>query len=234
MSIQTLKCVVIDDSKTQRTAVSKLINDHKNLVLIADYENGIKAQKGLVDQQIDLVFLDIEMPVINGFQFMEALKDRPQTILITSKADYAMQAFDYDVTDYLLKPINFERFNKSVQKAILRTKGAPNEEEGHIFVNSKLKRVKVYLKDIRWIEGLGDYLKIITDNENLLVLSTMKGFMTQLPSEDFLRIHKSYIINLNRVDRYNSQYVELCGEQIPLSRHKKLELEEALLNTSVH
>ena len=108
MSIQTLKCVVIDDSKTHRTAVSKLINDHKNLVLIADYENGIKAQKGLVDQQIDLVFLDIEMPVINGFQFMEALKDRPQIILITSKADYAMQAFDYDVTDYLLKPINFE------------------------------------------------------------------------------------------------------------------------------
>ncbi|SHI99876.1 LytR/AlgR family response regulator transcription factor [Pseudozobellia thermophila] len=234
MSTSILKCVIIDDSKTQRTAVSKLIKDHKNLILIDDYENGIKAQKGLTDKHVDIVFLDIEMPVINGFQFIESLEERPQIILITSKPQYAMQAFDYDVTDYLMKPITSERFNKSIQKALLRSRGATDEEEEHIFVNSKLKKVKIFLKDIRWIEGLGDYLKIITDSETYLVLSTMKNFMNQLPAEDFLRIHKSYIVNLNRVERYNSQHVELCGNQIPLSRHKKLELEEALLNASVH
>ncbi|WP_209403356.1 LytTR family DNA-binding domain-containing protein [Pseudozobellia sp. WGM2] len=234
MSNSTLKCVVIDDSKMQRTAVSKLIRDHKDLSLMADYENGIKAQKGLVNQQVDLLFLDIEMPVINGFQFMESLEDRPQVILITSKPEYAMQAFDYDVTDYLMKPITSERFNKSVLKALLRSRGITHEEEDHIYVNSKLKKIKVFIKDIQWIEGLGDYLKIITDSETLLVLSTMKSFMNQLPEDEFLRIHKSYIINLNRVERYNSQHVELCGNQIPLSRHKKAALEEALLNASVN
>ncbi|MBC6996935.1 LytTR family DNA-binding domain-containing protein [Cytophaga sp. FL35] len=234
MSIQTLKCAVIDDSKMQRTAVNKLINNHKNLVLVSEYENGIKAQKGLPNDDIDLIFLDIEMPVINGFQFIETLGNRPQIILITSKPEYAMQAFDYDVTDYLMKPINSERFNTSVQKALFRTIGVNSDEEKHIYVNSKLKRIKVFLKDIKWIEGLGDYLKIITDDTSLLVLSTMKSFLTQLPEDEFMRIHKSYIINLNRVDRYNSQHVEVCGEKIPLSRHKKTELEEALLNASIN
>lgn len=234
MSNQTLSCVVIDDSKMQRTAICKLIGSHKNLNLLAEYENGIKAHKGMAEHQIDLVFLDIEMPVLNGFQFIESLEEKPQIILITSKPEYAMQAFDYDVTDYLMKPITTERFNKSVQKALLRVKTVHSEEEDHIYVSSKLKKVKVYLKDIKWIEGLGDYLKIITDNESLLVLSTMKSFVAQLPSDEFMRIHKSYIVNLTRVERFNSQHVELCGEKIPLSRHKKNMLEEALLKASLN
>ena len=232
MSIGKLKCIVIDDSALQRLAVCKLVSNHTNLTFVAEYDSALAAQKGLIENKIDLVFLDIEMPLINGFQFIESLKNRPQIILITSKPDYAMQAFDYDVTDYLLKPIAPNRFNTSIKKALLNRTIIEAEEESHIFVSSKLKKVKVFLNDIKWIEGLGDYLKIITDENSLLVLSTMKAFMNRLPKEQFLRVHKSYIVNLDKVEKFNGAQVEVCGRSIPLSRHKKADLEEALLKSS--
>ncbi|KKL91989.1 hypothetical protein LCGC14_1889200, partial [marine sediment metagenome] len=122
MEPHILKTIVIDDSKLQRTAVAELIRKHPNLDLIADYKNGIEARVAMDKEPVDLVFLDIEMPIISGFDFIESLKERPKIILITGKADYAMKAFDYDVTDYLLKPINFSRFNTSVRKALINLK----------------------------------------------------------------------------------------------------------------
>lgn len=232
MSTVKLKCIVIDDSKLQRLAVSKLVSNHNNLTLVAEYDSALAVQNSLIENKIDLVFLDIEMPLIDGFQFMESLKNRPQIILITSKPDYAMQAFDYDVTDYLLKPIPVSRFNASIKKALLKFADVETEEDNHIFVSNKLKKVKVLLNDIKWIEGLGDYLKIITEENSLLVLSTMKAFMCKLPKEQFLRIHKSYIVNLNKVEKFNGAQVEVCGHRIPLSRHRKSDLEQALLNSS--
>ena len=227
-----LKCIIIDDSTIQRIAVAKLVNNHNDLALVAEYKNGLEALKGLSENKIDVVFLDIEMPIINGFEFIESLNNRPQIILITSKPEYAMQAFDYDVTDYLLKPISPVRFNASVKKALLKNTDVDEEEDSHIFVSNKLKKVKVSLKDINWIEGLGDYLKIITDKNSILVLSTMKAFMTRLPQDQFLRIHKSYIVNLDKVEKFNSAQVEVCGNKIPLSRHKKTDLEVALMKSS--
>ena len=231
MSTTKLKSVIIDDSRMQRAAVAKLVNDHKNLYLVAEYENGLAAKKGLLGKRVDLIFLDIEMPIINGFQLLELLENRPQIILITSKPEYAMRAFDYDVTDYLLKPVTTTRFNASIKKALLKSTDVEMEEDSHIFVSSKLKKVKVLLNDIKWIEGLGDYLKIITEENSVLVLSTMKSFMDKLPRDQFLRIHKSYIVNLNKVEKFNGAQVEVCGEQLPLSRHKKTLLEDALMNS---
>jgi len=227
-----LKTIVIDDSKLQRKAVVKLIKDHQNLELVADFDNAVKVEKMIRENSIDIIFLDIEMPIINGFEFMDSLVHRPQIILITAKQEYAMQAFDYDVTDYLLKPITITRFNASVKKALLKHSLTEETEEPYIFVSSQLKKVKVYLKDIKWIEGWGDYVKVVTYDTTLLVLSTMKAFMKDLPDDQFLRIHKSYIVNLDKVEKFNGSKVEVCGSQIPLSRHKRTVLEEALYNTS--
>ncbi|WP_276167298.1 LytR/AlgR family response regulator transcription factor [Zobellia alginiliquefaciens] len=234
MNSVKLTCVVIDDSKTQRTAVAKLINNHINLRFIADYKNAVDAQKHMGENNIDLVFLDIEMPLINGFQFIDSLKNRPQIILISAKEQYAMQAFDYDVTDYLLKPIGQERFNTAIKKALQNNIEIEENEDDYIFVNSKLKKVKLPLGDIKWVEGLGDYIKVITDEQNILILSTMKSFAEKLPEDRFLRVHKSYIINLDKVEKFNGSQVEVCGHSIPLSRHKKLALEDALLNSQAH
>ena len=152
--------------------------------------------------------------------------------IVTGKPDYALKAFDYDVTDYLHKPITMARFDASVRRAVAKyeQEHRVHEDEEHIFVKSNLKKRKVILNDIKWIEALGDYIKLVTDEANIVILSTMKSFEKQLPEEKFLRIHKSYIVNLEKVEKFNSKNVEVSGRSIPLSRNKKTELAEALSN----
>lgn len=229
-----LRSVIVDDSSMQRMAVAKLVNNHPKLALVAEFSNAIEAKKGIKNNKIDLVFLDIEMPIINGFDLLEAMEDRPLVILITGKPDYALKAFDYNVTDYLHKPVTWERFNTSVKRAIVEYERIHNvkEDEDHIFVKSNLKKRKVFIDDIKWIEALGDYVKVVTDEANIVILSTMKSFEQKLPENKFLRIHKSYIVNLEKVEKYNSKNVEVVGRQIPLSRNKKKELVEGLNNVS--
>ncbi|MGS2763265.1 LytR/AlgR family response regulator transcription factor [Sinomicrobium sp. M5D2P9] len=225
-----MNCIIVDDSNIQRMAVAKLIKNNTSLQLIAEYGNAIEAKNGLKLKKIDLIFLDIEMPIITGFDLLESLQDPPQVILITGKAEYALRAFDYDVTDYLHKPISAERFEIAVKRALEKhkLKTVAREDDDYIFVKSNLKKHKIFLNEIKWIEALGDYVKLITEEEGIIVLSTMKSFEQELPEERFMRIHKSFIINLDKVDRYNSRVVEVSGTKLPLSRNRKAKLAEIL------
>ncbi len=228
-----LNCVIVDDSAIQRLSIVKLVESHPALNLIAEYSSAIETKNGLNTHKVDLIFLDIEMPVLNGFELLDVLNNKPQIIFVTGKTEYAFKAFNYDATDYLQKPITRERFNISVEKAVEHHKLSRdfNEEDGeHIFVKSNLKKRKVYINDIKWIEALGDYVKVVTDSTSLVVLSTMKAFEKELPNSKFLRIHKSYIVNLNKVERFNSKNVEVGAYEIPLSRNKKHMLLDALNN----
>lgn len=227
-----LKSIIVDDSSMQRMAVAQLVNKHPNLALVAQYSNAIEANTGIKNNDIDLIFLDVEMPIINGFDLLESLENPPQVILITGKPDYALKAFDYDVTDYLYKPISSARFEASIKRAVVRHEQSQNvnQEEEYIFVKSNLKKRKVVLNDIKWVEALGDYIKVVTNEGNIVILSTMKSFEKQLPEDKFLRIHKSYIVNLEKVEKFNSKNIEVEGRQVPLSRNKKNELMEALSN----
>lgn len=232
MESTLLRTMVVDDSSVQRAAIVKHIESHPNLKLTGEFHTGINARKVLMENETDLIFLDVEMPILDGFQLLESLDHRPQIIIVTSNPNHALQAFDYNVTDYLLKPINRDRFNESIKRAVT------NYTAGHelisggdfIYVNSNLKKIKVFIKEINWVEGFGDYIKLITDDSSILVLSTMKNFLGKLPEGKFLRIHKSYIVNLEKVDKFNTAIVEIRGKQLPLSRHKKDQLEEALVN----
>ena len=232
MENTVLETIVVDDSSVQRAAVVKHIADHANLHLMGEYHNGINARKIVMENDIDLIFLDVEMPILDGFQLLESLDHHPQIIIITGNPNHALQAFDYDVTDYLLKPINKDRFNESIKRALTNHVSSQKmETDGEfIYVNSNLKKIKVFVKDINWIEGFGDYIKLMTNDGSILVLSTMKKFIEKLPEGKFLRIHKSYIVNLEKVDKFNTAIVEIKGKQLPLSRHKKDQLEEALVN----
>ncbi|WP_026809929.1 LytR/AlgR family response regulator transcription factor [Arenibacter latericius] len=225
-----LRSVIVDDWSMLRMAVANLVNDHPNLALVPEYGNAIVARKGIANNGIDLVFLDIEMPIINGFDLLESMDDRPQIILITGIADYALKAFDYDVTDYLHKPLTTGRFNVSIERAITKYEqiNNVNQDEEHIFVKSNKRKQIVFLDDIKWIEALGDYIKFVTDEANIVTLSTMKSIIQQLPENKFLRIHKSFIVNLEKIEKFNSRNVEVAGRQIPLSRNKKTELAEAV------
>ena len=226
-----LNCAVVDDSTLQRLSIVKLIENHQSLNLVAQYNNAIEAKEGIATSDIDLIFLDIEMPILSGFDLLDDLTAKPQIIFVTGKTKYAFKAFDYDAIDYLRKPISKERFLNAVHKSVTNYK-LKNEdgfdEEDFIFVKSNLKKRKVFLNELRYIEALGDYVKMVTEHDSLVVLSTMKAFEALLPKDRFLRIHKSYIVNLDKVIRYNSKVIELEKEELPLSRNRKTDLVQAL------
>lgn len=226
-----LNCVVVDDSTIQRITIAKLVNEHPDLALVGDFSNAPEARNCIMHKTVDLLFLDIEMPVQSGFDLLDGLKARPQIIFVSSKSDYALKAFDYAAVDYLHKPVTKDRFNKAAQKAIDMQqfkKDTPEEEGEFIFVKSNLKNFKIFIAKIRWVEAFGDYIKINTEDETHLVLSTMKSFENELPEDKFLRVHKSYIINIDKVERFNSKFAEIGATKIPLSRNKKEDLAAAL------
>lgn len=226
-----LKCIVVDDSALQRITVSKLINQNQHLELIGEFSNATDAKKCILTKNIDLVFLDIEMPVMNGFDFLDGLKVKPQIIFITVKTEYAIKAFDYNATDYLHKPLTRERFNVSVKKACnsyLSKKETDNNGGEFLIIKSNLKKLKIFTSKISWIEAFGDYIKVITDEDSHMVLSTMKAIESNLPSEKFIRVHKSFIINIDKVETFNSKFIEIDSFKIPLSRKRKDFLYEVL------
>ena len=226
-----LNCIVVDDSAIQRMTITKLVNESPNLHLVGDYANALEAKNCINHHEVDLIFLDIEMPLINGFDLLDGMKVKPQIIFITSKADYAVKAFDYEATDFLQKPISKERFLKAVKKALelhqLRNDSSEDLGEA-IIIKSNLKKLKIYTSKIKWVEAFGDYIKIITDDENHLVLSTMKSFESELPEGKFVRVHKSYIVNVERVEKFNSKFAEIGNTKIPISRNKKDLISEAI------
>ena len=234
MDNSIIRCAIVDDSRLQRLAIVKLIEDHSSLDLVAEWNNAIETKNGLLDTEVDLLFLDIEMPILTGFDLLDDLENKPKIIFVTGKTKYAFKAFDYDAVDYLRKPLKRERFNASVEKAIslIRPEAAlltEDKEEDFIFVKSNLKKRKIYLNKLKYVEALGDYVKLIMeDSDPVVVLATMKSFENQLAEGKFLRVHKSFIVNLNKVERYNSRNIEIDGEQIPVSRHKKSALNDAL------
>jgi len=211
--------------------ITKLVNNHQSLNLVGDFSNAIEAKSCMSIHSVDLIFLDIEMPIINGFDFLDGLRQKPQIIFITSKADYAVKAFDYDATDYLQKPISVDRFDSSVKRALElhKLRNEVTEEEGdYIFIKSNLKKLKVFTSKIKWIEAYGDYVKVVTDEDSNLVLSTMKSFENDLSKDRFLRVHKSFIVNIDKIERFNSKFAEIGVTKIPLSRNKKDDLKKAL------
>lgn len=226
-----LNCIVVDDSAIQRMTITKLVNESTNLHLVGDFANALEAKNSLNNNSVDLIFLDIEMPLISGFDLLDGLKVKPQIIFITSKADYAVKAFDYEATDFLQKPISRERFLKAVKKALElhQLRNDSHDEQGEaIIIKSNLKKLKVFTFKIKWIEAYGDYIKVVTDEESHLVLSTMKSFENELPEGKFVRVHKSYIVNLDRVEKFNSKFAEIDGQKIPISRNKKDVISKAI------
>ena len=228
MEEKKLKTVIIDDSEMHRNILKKRVQDNSNLILIGCYRNAIEAKNSQCEKMADLIILDIEMPFVNGFDLLESFKEKPQIIIVSGRADYALKAFEYNVTDYLLKPIEPNRFNMAVRRAVRNTEVTFGSNEEHIFVRSNFRKIRVDYKDIQWIEALGDYIKLITEKKNILVLTSMKAFEERLPDDQFLRIHKSYIINLKRIEKFNNTVVEVCGKQMPLSRKRKAKFMSAL------
>jgi DNA-binding LytR/AlgR family response regulator len=224
-----MRCMVVDDDPVSRDILKNCIARNNRLKLIATFDNAVEASAAIEQKNVDLVFLDVEMPEMTGLQFLEKFKDIPQVIMVTSEKKYAFEAFKYDVTDFLAKPVDMDRFKIAVDRAIYYEENVMRHREEEIFVKSEGVLVKLRTGDIEYVEAMGDYVKIVMMEGHHIVHSTMKAFEAKLP-ENFIRTHKSYIVNLSKVEEVKDNYV--IGEyfNLPISRTHKKDLKERLNN----
>ncbi len=196
-----MKCIIIEDDELSRKVLEEYIRKTDQLDLVASFHNAIDAINHLGhDTKIDLVFLDIELPHMSGVEFLESLQLTPQVIITSSKEQYAVKAFDFNVTDYLLKPIRYPRFYKAVDKAFKMEKlYEVNRIDDEIFIKKNSTLIKLAYDDILWIEALENYVVLNTENDKYTIHFTMKAMEKTLPKYKFLRIHRSYIVNLRKV-----------------------------------
>ena len=233
-----MNCIIIDDEATSRTIIGELCSSYKNLNVVEVFSNAIEAIKYLNQNKTDLIFLDIHMPDFNGFDFIRTLKDPPFIILTTADAEFAIQAFEYDcIVDYIVKPIKPERFKKSIQKVEGKlneevTAATTNKEKQQtgddFYVNINKRLIKIDIQSIYLVEAKGDYIYLKTDNKNYTVHSTLKKIEEKLPDHMFLKIHRSYIININKIIDIEDNSVLIEKDIVPVSRSNRPELMKRL------
>tara|TARA_R110000868_G_scaffold288378_1_gene548676 strand:- start:3222 stop:3926 length:705 start_codon:yes stop_codon:yes gene_type:complete len=231
-----MNSIIIDDEEMARAIMIHLIESHPDLNLIKDFPNAIQAIKYLNQSEVDLVFLDIHMPDFTGFDFIDTLKNPPKIILVTSDKDFAIEAFGYAcIVDYLVKPITEERFNKAIVKAKSAqiepssdSKLKIKDELKEFYVNIDRRLIKIDFDSVDVIEAKGDYIHIKTDTKNYIVHSTLKKIEVKLPAHLFLKVHRSYIINTNKIIDIEDNSVLIKKDVIPVSRAKRPELMKRL------
>src|SRR6186997_1565409 len=237
-----IKCLVIDDEQPAREILQKHIEGVESLELAGSCNNAVEALSFLQSNPVDLLFLDIQMPHILGTSFIRTLKNPPKIIFTTAYRKYAVEGFELDAVDFLLKPIGFDRFLKAVNK-ILQTnlqsnlsepdKTENNKEQAQPFLyfRSDRKMVKVLFNDILYIEGLRDYIKIFTTTKTIVTKHLLASLQEMLPADSFLRIHRSYIVSINKIDSYRSDMIEIAKKELPIGRLYKHDVNK-LLNSS--
>lgn len=219
-------CMIVDDEPLSRDVLRKYIAEVKDLQLVAECCNAAEATHQLNKTRIDIIFLDINMPGLSGISFARSLTVSPLIVFTTAYPEYAVDGFELDATDYLVKPYSFERFLKAVNRALerLQENGDDSDPHGKILVKSDKKLYALRFSEILFMEGQGDYIRIRTDQKNLVVHDTIKNFLTTLPQQEFMRIHKSYVINLKRIEYIEGNQVRIGEHSLPVSPVHREEL----------
>jgi DNA-binding LytR/AlgR family response regulator len=219
-------CLIVDDEPRSRDVLRRYIAEVKDLKLIGECRNASEASHELHRAPVDILFLDINMPGISGISFARSLKLSPLIIFTTAYPEHAVEGFELDATDYLVKPYSFERFLKAVNRALerLQENNDPATEEAKVLVKADKKLYALLFSEIRLIEGQGDYIRIRTDRESLVVHDTIKNFLANLPDESFMRIHKSYVINLKHIAYIEGNQVRIGEHTVPVSPALREEL----------
>jgi two-component system, LytTR family, response regulator len=229
VKIKKMTCLIVEDEPLARNLLTQYVEKIPSLTLVKACQNPMEAIEILRGGSIDILFLDVQMPEITGIGLLKVLQKKPYVILTTAYSEYALEGYELDVMDYLLKPITFERFVKAVEKASQRlsqnkhTELAPATEntleptQPYMFVKDGTKLVKVRLHDILYIEGLKDYVIIYTPHQKIVTLQRLKTLETQLPKNRFIRIHNSYIVALEWIDVVHKESVQIGKMQLPIS-----------------
>jgi len=225
--MQRLKCLIIDDEPLAQNVIENYLKNVDYIELAAKCDNALSALSLIKSQQIDLIFLDISMPFISGIDFIKTLQNPPAIILTTAHKEFAVESYELNVLDYLLKPISFERFLKAVNKLnnsgaekVLKPAIDDSESDVFIYVKSEKKNVKILLKEILFIESLKDYIKIQTLTKSIITQVPISAIEQRLP-ESFLRIHRSFIVSRDKITAYTQHDFEIGKYQIPIGRNYK-------------
>jgi DNA-binding LytR/AlgR family response regulator len=247
MPIKKIKCLVIDDEQPARDILKKHIDGVESLELSGSCNNAVEALSFLQSNNVDLLFLDIQMPHILGTNFIRTLKNPPRVIFTTAYRKYAIEGFELDAVDFLLKPISFERFLKAVNKVlqlnlqsnIADIHQAEKEKEKEqtqpfLYFRSDRKMVKVLFNDILYIEGLRDYIRIFTTTKTIVTKHLLASLQEMLPADAFLRIHRSYIVSINKIDSYDADTIEISKKELPIGRLFKHDVNKLLSTSSLY
>lgn len=221
-----IQCLIVDDEPPAREVIRRYVEEIPTLQLAADCGNALQALAILQKQPIDLIFLDIRMPQLNGNDFLKTLKNPPKVILTTAYTEYAIESYELDVVDYLMKPVPFERFLKAVNKAFPsgagRTEHTVNKEEkateSFVYFRADRKMIKVMLADILYIESMKDYVKVITSNGTIITKQAISSVEEMLPEASFIRVHRSYIVSLNKIKSFTNELIEISNTEIPIGK----------------
>ena len=222
-----MKAIIIDDEPIAREGVKILSNQIPNLEIIGEFGNPLVAQSFVSKtKDIDIIFLDVEMPGLTGIEYLKSMPPATQVILTTAYPQYALEAFELDVVDYLLKPIRLDRFAKAIQKVrdlkdLQNHDLEVNAKEDFIYIKSERKFIKLFLNDVLFIKGLKDYVIIHSATDKYLTAMNVGTIAKQLPSDRFVRVSKSYIINVNYISHIDVDLIDLNGHEIPLGKSYK-------------
>lgn len=221
-----MNCLIIDDEPVARKGLEEYVNEIDFLHLVAQCENPIKAARYLNEESIDLIFLDIHMPKISGIEFLKSLCNPPLVIFTTAYSDYALEGYSLDVVDYLMKPITFERFLKATQKAyevrqMRKVAAGQKANADYFFVKSESKFEKVNYEEVCFVESLQNYVIIHTTSKKLITYMTLTSIEAQLPKEQFLKVHKSFIVSIAAIKSIDGNEIIIGDARVPISRTLK-------------
>jgi len=223
-----MNCIAVDDEPLALDIIEAYVNKHPELSLVARCNNAAEASEVLKTHKVDLMFLDINMPEISGLTFVKSLEKKPLFIFTTAYPDHAVEGFELDAIDYLLKPIAYDRFEKGVDKAKEYYKIKQNAdvaetdlESDYIFVKANQKLIKLAYSDIYYVEAFADYVKIFLVDKKIVTLQTMKNMEKKLPEDMFTRVHRSFIVNRKLVQSFSTSMCEVNGVKIPIGKNYK-------------
>ncbi len=226
-----MNCLIVDDEPIAIKVIESHLREFKDLKLIAKCRSAIQAFEVLEKEAIDIIFLDIEMPKLDGFSFLKSLKNPPMVIVTTAHRDFALEGFELDVVDYLLKPISLERIMQAIVKAKRLqnekntsspgSQGVESDYSPYIFIRSERENVKVELRAILYVESLKNHVKIVTSNDTYITLVSISKLLERLPQDIFIRVHRSYLVNLHHIENYSNTDLVIQRKSIPLGNMYK-------------
>ncbi len=231
-----IKCIIIDDEPLAITVIENHLKNFDHIEVVETFNNPLKAYRVLEQEKIDLIFLDINMPEMTGFSFIENLSYKPLIVITTAYREYAVKSFELNILDYLVKPIPFNRFLKTINKVyqqVYIANGSADsslQQDPHIFLKANKKLLKINLNDILYIESLKDYIKVTTTLGDYVVHKSLTAITEELPQSNFIRIHRSYTVSINKIIALEGNKVEIANRKIPIGRNYTKQVKERIFN----